>query len=296
MNIQNIAAKTGLSKRMIRHYEEVGLIKPVRGSNNYREYSETDLNNLFCIKSLKVIGFSLEEIGKIINEGKTEEVLQRHLQSLLNKQQENFQFQKQNIYQIKKLLKSKSDKTETLLDQILATHEPKDALEDNISLTNFFNKHHVVHGHIPPVEDFSKIAGFGESGDFKIIDTTYITYRGVFEENTFDRASISMCKQLYSYFIVLSDINKKFGTEFHKSIIQQFCENWKSVSWELSMSFEAITEDLASLENIFSPLDLCILLTAENTKKERFQIVIPGQPLVVFLSERSGTECNAGRP
>lgn len=105
-----------------------------------------------------------------------------------------------------------------------------------------------------------------------------------------------MCKQLYSYFILLSESKNKFGTEFHKLILFQFIENWKKVSWELSTTFEAITEDLVSLESIFSPFDLCIILTAENSNKEQFQIVIPGQPLVVFLSERSGIECNAGRP
>ena len=101
MNIQNIETLTGLSKRMIRHYEEIGLITPHRNSNNYREYSETDLNNLFCIKSLKAIGFNLDEINKILTEGKTEEVLQRHLQSLLLRQQENFQTQQKNVHQIK---------------------------------------------------------------------------------------------------------------------------------------------------------------------------------------------------
>lgn len=296
MNIQNVEVRTGLSKRMIRHYEEIGLIRPCRNSSNYREYSDQDLNNLFCIKSLKEIGFCLDEIGKILNEGKTEEVLQRHLQNLLHKQQEDFQLQKQNVHQIKKILKSKSNKTDSILDQILSIHEPNGASDSNLSLSNFFNKHHVVRGHIQHIEDFSKIAGFGSDNDFKIIDTTYITFRGVFEENIFDRASISMCKQIYSYFIVFSEAQKEFGIDFHKRVMEQFCENWKKVSWELSTTLEAITEDLMSLENVFSPLDLCILLTVENANKERFQIVIPGQPLVVFLSERSGTDYNAGRP
>ena len=55
MNIQNIVDITGLSKRMIRHYEELGLIKPHRNINNYREYSDSDLTTSVRKQASKVI-------------------------------------------------------------------------------------------------------------------------------------------------------------------------------------------------------------------------------------------------
>lgn len=79
MNIQAVSSKTDLTKRMIRHYEELGLIKPVRGENTYRDYSEDDINRLLCIRSLKEIGLSLESIGKILREENVEKILRQHL-------------------------------------------------------------------------------------------------------------------------------------------------------------------------------------------------------------------------
>ncbi|MBV2168726.1 MAG: MerR family transcriptional regulator [Bdellovibrio sp.] len=43
MNIQTVEKITGLSKRMIRHYEDFGLISPKRGENSYREYTDSDV-------------------------------------------------------------------------------------------------------------------------------------------------------------------------------------------------------------------------------------------------------------
>lgn len=62
MNIKDVEKKTGLSKPNIRYYEEVGLIAPERGDNNYRVYSDSDVDRLNNIKKLRLIGLPIESI------------------------------------------------------------------------------------------------------------------------------------------------------------------------------------------------------------------------------------------
>ncbi|MCB1177684.1 MAG: Cu(I)-responsive transcriptional regulator [Leptospiraceae bacterium] len=67
MNIGEIAKKTGVNAKMIRHYESIGLIpKAIRLDSGYRIYGETDLHNLRFIKKARGLGFSLPEIKKLI--------------------------------------------------------------------------------------------------------------------------------------------------------------------------------------------------------------------------------------
>src|SRR5438128_9345764 len=66
--IEQVAARTGLTKRTLRYYEEVGLLPPTgRTEGNYRRYSETDIQRLDRIKKLRdLLGFSLADIREIM--------------------------------------------------------------------------------------------------------------------------------------------------------------------------------------------------------------------------------------
>jgi len=293
MNIQTAELKTGLTKRMIRHYEDFGLITPNRTENNYREYSDHDVEQLIFIKAMREVGFGLEDIATVLKEGKAEEVLRRHLNELLLKQREIYTVQRARYQSIGRILNSKKNSLiDSILDQIVSSYAPTTLMENVDTLDDFLKKHHVVHGHIKPLADFSQVASFGFQNEFKIVETVYTTYKGVFEDNKLPIASISLCKQLYSYFIIFSGSERKFGSEFHKKVLEQFFETWKSISWELAVKFDAMTEDLNALENLFSPFDLAVRITVENEKKEQFDFVVPGQPLVVYLSQKDGVEYN----
>jgi DNA-binding transcriptional MerR regulator len=67
MHIGELAERTGLSLRTIRHYDEVGLLPATaRTDGGFRVYSEDDFDRLTVIKQMKPLGFSLEEMADIL--------------------------------------------------------------------------------------------------------------------------------------------------------------------------------------------------------------------------------------
>lgn len=67
MNIGAAAAAAGLSAKMIRYYEQAGLIPPAaRSSAGYRHYTEQDVQQLRFIRRCRTLGFSLEETGALL--------------------------------------------------------------------------------------------------------------------------------------------------------------------------------------------------------------------------------------
>lgn len=67
MKIGTAAAASGVSQRMIRHYETIGLIpRPARLDSNYRDYAPRDVNRLRFIANARDLGFATEEIAELL--------------------------------------------------------------------------------------------------------------------------------------------------------------------------------------------------------------------------------------
>ncbi|MFD4987959.1 MerR family transcriptional regulator [Streptomyces sp. NPDC058374] len=67
MQIGEVAARTELSLRTIRHYEETGLVVPsARSQGGFRLYTETDVARLVVIRRMKPLGFTLEQMRDLL--------------------------------------------------------------------------------------------------------------------------------------------------------------------------------------------------------------------------------------
>lgn len=67
-NIGEAAQASGVSAKMIRHYEQIGLIPPAsRTFANYRIYSDEDIYTLQFIKRARTLGFSMKQIGVLLS-------------------------------------------------------------------------------------------------------------------------------------------------------------------------------------------------------------------------------------
>ncbi|MGI5427744.1 MerR family transcriptional regulator [Streptomyces sp. CA-179760] len=67
MQIGEVAARTELSLRTIRHYEETGLVVPsARSQGGFRLYTERDVERLMVIRRMKPLGFTLDEMRELL--------------------------------------------------------------------------------------------------------------------------------------------------------------------------------------------------------------------------------------
>ncbi|WAP54669.1 MerR family transcriptional regulator [Streptomyces sp. S465] len=67
MQIGEVAARTELSLRTIRHYEETGLVVPsARSQGGFRLYTEADVARLMVIRRMKPLGFTLDQMRDLL--------------------------------------------------------------------------------------------------------------------------------------------------------------------------------------------------------------------------------------
>ncbi len=67
MNIGAAATASGVTAKMIRRYEAIGLLPPAeRRRNDYRDYGEREVHELLFIKRARRLGFSTGEIGALL--------------------------------------------------------------------------------------------------------------------------------------------------------------------------------------------------------------------------------------
>ena len=66
MQIGELAERTGLSLRTIRHYDDVGLLPASRTEGGFRVYTEQDVERLLVVLQMKPLGFTLEEMAELL--------------------------------------------------------------------------------------------------------------------------------------------------------------------------------------------------------------------------------------
>lgn len=91
MSIGEAARRAGVSARMLRHYESLGLLPHVaRTDNGYRQYSAADVHVLRFIRRSRDLGFSMEEITTLLGlwqdqertSASVKQIAQAHIETL----------------------------------------------------------------------------------------------------------------------------------------------------------------------------------------------------------------------
>jgi Cu(I)-responsive transcriptional regulator len=67
MNIGDAAERSGLPAKTIRYYVDIRLLKPARGDNGYRDYSDEDVHRLRFLQRARSLGFSVEECRQLLS-------------------------------------------------------------------------------------------------------------------------------------------------------------------------------------------------------------------------------------
>ena len=67
MNIGDASERSGLPAKTIRYYEDIGLLKPGRAENGYRDYSPSDVHRLRFLQRARGLGFSVEECRQLLS-------------------------------------------------------------------------------------------------------------------------------------------------------------------------------------------------------------------------------------
>jgi MerR family copper efflux transcriptional regulator len=97
MNIGDIAKATGISAKMIRYYEETGLIRPAtRAMSGYRVYSDNDLQTLRFVRRARDLGFTVKQIDDLLTlwrdrtraSASVKDIAMGHVAALAKKMQE----------------------------------------------------------------------------------------------------------------------------------------------------------------------------------------------------------------
>lgn len=67
MHIGELAEQAGMSLRTLRHYDDIGLLRPSgRSEGGFRIYTADDRDRLLLIRRMKPLGYSLEQMGDLL--------------------------------------------------------------------------------------------------------------------------------------------------------------------------------------------------------------------------------------
>lgn len=67
MNIGNVSELSGLQPKTIRYYEDIGLVRPRRSANGYRDFDQRDAEKLAFLARARSLGFSIEDCRTLVS-------------------------------------------------------------------------------------------------------------------------------------------------------------------------------------------------------------------------------------
>ena len=129
MQIGEVAARTELSLRTIRHYEDTGLVIPsARSQGGFRLYTEADVARLMVIRRMKPLDFTLDEMRALLDAtdrlDSGEELPPREREELLERIRGFEQAARQRVADLRTQLARAEEFAATLADRLARTPAP----------------------------------------------------------------------------------------------------------------------------------------------------------------------------
>ena len=131
MNIGQAATASGVSAKMIRHYEVVGLLRaPKRTESGYRQYNDTEVHTLRFIRQARDLGFSIHEIGELLSLWQNRKRPSRLVKAMAEAHIQALEMKAQELLAMKSTLEHLvhcchgDDRPECPILDVLASNEP----------------------------------------------------------------------------------------------------------------------------------------------------------------------------
>ena len=106
MNIGHAAEQSGLPVKTIRYYEEIGLVKPLRRDNGYRDYGGTDIHKLRFIQRARSLGFGIDTCRQLLGLYEDDERASAQVKALAIKHLEELERKAQELRAMSDALRS----------------------------------------------------------------------------------------------------------------------------------------------------------------------------------------------
>lgn len=131
-SISDAAAFAGVSARVLRHYDEIGLLQPsARSGAGYREYSDADLLQLQRIVGYRELGLGLDDIRRLLEAAPTEAIEQLEQQeAVLTAAVERLSHQLSFVTKTRKARKMGVNLTPDEMKDVFGDHDPTQYQEE----------------------------------------------------------------------------------------------------------------------------------------------------------------------
>lgn len=269
IKIKDFAAKTNFSIRMLRYLEDIKLLIPLRDSNNYRIYSESQVDIARGIKNLQDLGVQLKEIEELKSDSPEEHF--RIVSKVLQREKDIAEIKSETIPELKAIVDTIKSKNITIHQYF--NEKPRD--ERFLKTIDEDSKFHRTAYKIPILrniyEDHLTI-----DANIELIQTDLMKFKEWTEELDYIPCVYSILNE--STFVIGSHITQEFINGYEKA--------WKK--YLPKMGFKKLEDFLKEdVEQLFSPHDMVIRSTFryKDTGVEA-QIVIPYTPIYT-MSELS---------
>jgi MerR family transcriptional regulator, copper efflux regulator len=124
-HIGDVAARTGLSLRTLRYWEEMGLVEPTgRTDGGFRLYAEVDIQRLLLVRALKPADFTLEELQEILR-----------LRDLLARDDLDGATRAKSERELERFLERAADRCKILRERLVAAELAMSALRESLTPT-----------------------------------------------------------------------------------------------------------------------------------------------------------------